>query len=91
MLKKWKIFWPLTLLLFPLLGMLFSTEIKWSVFDFIIMGIFLTAFSLGINQAFKKSKNIKFRIFIVGIIILLFFLVWAELAIGIIGTPFAGN
>jgi hypothetical protein len=91
MLKKWKIFWPLTLLLFPLLGMLVSTEIKWGVFDFIIMGIFLTAFSLGINQAFKKSKNIKFRIFIVGIIILLFFLVWAELAIGIIGTPFAGN
>ncbi len=91
MLKKWKIFWPLTLLLFPLLGMLVSTEIKWGVFDFIIMGIFLTAFSLGINQAFKKSKNIKFRIFIVGIIILLFLLVWAELAIGIIGTPFAGN
>ncbi len=91
MLNKWRIFWPLTLLLFPLLGMLVSTEIKWGVFDFIIMGIFLTAFSLGINQAFKKSKNIKFRIFIVGIIILLFFLVWAELAIGIIGTPFAGN
>lgn len=91
MLKKWSIFWPLTLLLFPLLGMLVSTEIKWGVFDFIIMGLLLTAFSLGINQTFKKSKNIKFRIFIVGIIILLFLLVWAELAIGIIGTPFAGN
>jgi hypothetical protein len=39
----------------------------------------------------RKFKSTKQRIFIVGFVLLAFFLVWAELAVGIFGTPFAGS
>jgi hypothetical protein len=32
-----------------------------------------------------------YRILIIGLILILFLLVWAELAVGIFGTPFAGS
>jgi hypothetical protein len=89
--KKWGVFYPLLLLLLPLIGMFVSNEVNWSFFDFIIMGILILSFSLGIKQALKTTKNIKYRILIIGIILILFLLIWAELAVGIFGTPFAGS
>jgi len=35
--------------------------------------------------------NLKNRILFIGILVLMFLLIWAELAVGIFGTPFAGN
>jgi hypothetical protein len=89
--KKWGVFSPLLLLLLPLIGMFVSNEVNWSFFDFIIMGILILSFSFGIKQVLKTTKNIKYRIFIIGIILILFLLLWAELAVGIFGTPFAGS
>jgi hypothetical protein len=91
MIKKWSVFSPLLLLLLPLLGMFVSNEVNWSFFDFIVMGILILSFSFGIKQVLKTTKNIKYRIFIIGIILILFLLLWAELAVGIFGTPFAGS
>jgi hypothetical protein len=39
---------------------------------------------------FRKMKTKK-KIIITIIVIVILFLVWAELAVGIFGTPFAGN
>ena len=91
MIKKWSVFSPLLLLLLPLLGMFVSNEVNWSFFDFIVMGILILSFSFGIKQVLKTTKNIKYRILIIGIILILFLLLWAELAVGIFGTPFAGS
>jgi hypothetical protein len=71
--------------------MFFSNEINWSFFDFIIMGILILSMSFGIKQVLKATKNIKYRILIIGIILIVFLLVWAELAVGIFDSPFAGN
>lgn len=89
--KKWVVFSPLILLLLPLIGMFVSNEINWSIFDFIIMGILILSMSFGIKQVLKATKNIKYRMLIIGIILIVFLLVWAELAVGIFGTPFAGS
>jgi len=86
-----RIFYPLFLLLIPLIGMAISDEINWSVFDFIIMGFLLILLSIGINFVIKHVKNLKNRFLYIGILVLIFMLIWAELAVGIFGTPFAGN
>ena len=89
--KKWSVFSPLLLLLLPLIGMFVSNEVNWSFLDFIVMGILILSFSFGIKQVLKTTKNIKYRILIIGLILILFLLIWAELAVGIFGTPFAGS
>lgn len=89
--KKWSVFSPLLLLLLPLIGMFVSNEVNWSFFDFIVMGILILSLSFGIKQVLKTTKNTKYRIFIIGIILILFLLIWAELAVGIFDSPLAGS
>ena len=89
--KKWGVFYPLLLLMLPLIGMFVSNQFNWSFFDFFIMGILILSLSFGIKQVFKTTKNTKYRILIIGTIVIVFLLVWAELAVGIFDTPFAGN
>jgi hypothetical protein len=89
--KKWSVFSPLLLLLFPLVGTLVSNEVNWSFFDFIIMGILILSMSFGIKQVVMTTKNTNYRILIIGMILLVFTLIWVELAVGIFDTPFAGN
>ena len=89
--KKWGVFYPLLLLLLPLIGMFVSNQINWSFFDFFIMGILILSLSFSIKQVLKLTKNIKYRSLILGITVIVFLLVWAELAVGIFGNPFAGN
>jgi len=86
-----RILYPLLLLLIPLIGMTITDEINWSPFDFIIMGFLLTLLGIGINFVINRTKNFKNRILYIGILVLIFLLTWAELSVGIFGTPFAGN
>jgi uncharacterized membrane protein len=89
--KKWVVFLPLLLLLIPLIGTLVSNEVNWSFFDFIIMGILILSLSFGIKQVLKATNNRMYRMLLIGVILFLFLLVWAELAVGIFDTPIAGS
>ncbi len=89
--KKWSVYSPLLLLLFPLVGTLVSNEVNWSFFDFIVMGMLILLVSFGIKQIIKRTNSMHYRILLIGSILLIFLLVWAELSVGIFGTPFAGN
>jgi hypothetical protein len=89
--KKWSVFSPLFLLLFPLVGTLVSNEVNWSFFDFIVMGILILSMSFGIKHVVTTIKNTNYRILIIGMILLVFILIWVELAVGIFDTPFAGS
>jgi hypothetical protein len=71
--------------------MTITDEINWSTFDFIIMGSLLIALSIGINLVSTRVKNLKNRFLYIGILVLIFMLIWAELAVGLFGTPFAGS
>ena len=86
-----RIFYPLFLLLIPLIGMIFTDEINWSLFDFIIMGFLLIGLGFGIHFVSTRTKSLKVRIVYILIVCLVFMLIWAELAVGIFGTPFAGS
>jgi hypothetical protein len=86
-----RIFYPLFLLLIPFIGMMLTDEINWSVFDFIIMGIFLLLLGIGIDAISRKTENKKNRILYSALLIFVFLLIWAELAVGIFGSPLAGS
>lgn len=75
----------------PLLAMQFTDDVNWSIFDFVVMGFLLLFFSLGIDITMKKVKNENVKILYVILTILIFLLIWAELAVGIFGSQFAGD
>lgn len=71
------------LLLIPFIAMQFTTEVKWTLMDFIVAGILLLSTGLACNFVIQKVKNTKFRIAICLSILAILLLVWAELAVGI--------
>lgn len=79
------------LLLIPLITMQFTNEVVWNSFDFIVMGILLLSTGLLCEFVLRKVKSLQGRIIICGAILFALFLIWAELAVGIFGTPFAGS
>ena len=86
-----RIFYPLLLLFIPLIGMWITDEINWSPLDFIIMGFLLTILGAGINFVINYTKNFENRTLYIGILVLIFLLIWAELSVGIFDSPIAGN
>ena len=79
------------LLLIPLIAMQLTNEVNWSLFDFMIMGAMLTITGLLGGVIFKRVKNSGYRLILTITIVLILFLLWAELAVGLFGTPFAGD
>jgi hypothetical protein len=79
------------LLLMPLIAMQFNTGVNWTLSDFFIAGILLFGTGLLCEFILRKVKTIKYRILICGIILFALALVWAELAVGLFGTRFAGS
>lgn len=75
----------------PLIAMQFTTEVNWDWRDFAVMGILLLTTGLTIELVMRKVPKTAHRIAICGAILFTFFLIWAELAVGIFGTPFAGS
>ena len=79
------------LLIIPLIAMQLTDEVEWSLFDFIIMGTLLLITGLMGEIIFKKVKKYKHRVILYVVVSITFLLIWAELAVGIFGTPFAGS
>ncbi|WP_242928655.1 hypothetical protein [Pontibacter vulgaris] len=79
------------LLSIPLIAMQFTNEVNWGVGDFVVMGILLLGTGLVIELVIRKVRNMDYRIGLIAFILVALFLIWAELAVGIFGTPFAGS
>lgn len=77
-------------LLVPLIAMQFTEEVNWSVFDFIIIGTLLIG--AGFTYELVATRvNAKYRTLVAAVIAISVVLIWAELAVGVFGTPFAGS
>jgi hypothetical protein len=77
------------LLLFPLVAMQFSDEVNWTPADFLVFGTMLVCACGAYELATRASANKTYRIAAGVAVATAFILVWANLAVGIIGA--AGN
>jgi len=71
--------------------MQFTNEVDWSARDFVIMGVLLFGTGLLCELVMRKVKSVQNRILICAALVFVFLLVWAELAVGVFGSPFAGS
>ncbi|MBL7047445.1 MAG: hypothetical protein ISR95_07480 [Candidatus Marinimicrobia bacterium] len=79
------------LLLIPFIAMQFTDEVNWSLFDFVVAGALLLGTGQMCELVIRKIDKIKYRIAICVALLVVLILIWAELAVGIFGTPFSGQ
>lgn len=80
------------LLLIPLIGMWVSDDWNWSLLDFILAAIFLAVTRAGALLFAFGIRTSKLRLAVAGVAVVLFMLLaWIELAVGLFGSPVAGN
>jgi len=79
------------LLFIPFLAMQMTTEVNWLLFDFMVMGALLLGTGLMCEFVLRKVSTVKYRILLCLSILTLFLLIWAELAVGVFGSPIAGS
>jgi peptidoglycan/LPS O-acetylase OafA/YrhL len=79
------------LLLIPLIAMQFTNEVNWTLSDFIVGGTLLLGTGLICDLVIRKTKNIKYRTAICLGTLIILLLVWAELSVGVFGTPISGH
>lgn len=75
----------------PAAAMQFTREVDWTASDFVIMGLLLAALGLGIEAAMRWLRDWPARLAAATAVVLVFLAIWAELAVGVFGTPFAGS
>lgn len=79
------------ILLLPLLAMQFTDEAAWDLFDFAIAGVLLLGTGVIYVLSARMVRTARYRVVLGLALAVALFLVWAELAVGIFGTPFAGT
>lgn len=74
------------LLLTPLAAMQFTDQVRWTAFDFAVAGGLLAAVGLGLEMAVRRSGSLAYRAGAAVAILTAFLLIWANLAVGFIGS-----
>jgi hypothetical protein len=75
----------------PLIAMQFTDEVQWNVFDFIIIGALLLGTGLMYELLATKLTTTTQRGVLAVVLLVVLVLIWAELAVGVFGTSFAGS
>ena len=81
----------LTPLLIPWFMMQIADDVNWSFADFAMMGGMLLILGQVLYFLVNATSRSKHAVALTIVVLLLFLLTWAELGVGLFGTPFAGN
>lgn len=79
------------LLTMPLVAMQLTDEVNWTLSDFVAAGVLLFGTGLLIELVLRRVRSGKQRLVLCAVILAALLLIWAELAVGVFGTPFAGQ
>jgi hypothetical protein len=81
----------IALLFIPLLAMQLTSEVNWSSSDFLVAGILLFSTAFIFDLVWRNVRNGTYRMLLLITLVVFFLLIWAELAVGVFGTPFGGS
>jgi hypothetical protein len=73
------------LLLLPLAAMQFTSEVDWSLSDFVVMGALLGGCGLVLELATRKATSLYYRFGATVAVAASFLLIWVNLAVGLLG------
>lgn len=76
----------LLILMIPLIAMQFTSEVNWTAFDFVAMGVMLFSAGLAYVLISKMRDNLAYRMGVGVAVVTGFVLVWMNLAVGLIGS-----
>lgn len=79
------------LLLIPLIAMKFTDEVNWELSDFMVAAGLLFGTSLLCELVMRTIQRKRMRLVLCFSLVLVFLIIWAELAVGIFGTPISGH
>lgn len=79
------------ILMIPLVAMQLTGEVNWTLSDFVIMGVLLSGIGMTFVVASRFVKTRQNRIVLGAVLLFILLFIWAELAVGIVGSPFAGS
>lgn len=79
------------ILLIPLVAMQFTDEVDWGITDFVIIGALLFGTGMIYEFGVKKLRTITQQMIAAAVLLAALLLIWAELAVGVFGSPFAGS
>ena len=93
--QKHSVFWwpmwiTVAVLLVVFLASLLSDQATWSIYDFLIGGGLIFVFATIETILWNKLKS-QHRLFVVLFILLVFLILWAEMAVGLFDSPLAGS
>lgn len=79
------------ILCIPLIAMQFTNEVNWTLSDFVAAGVLLLSTGVAIELVIRNMKTGTSRTIALVVILIALFLIWAEMAVGIFGSPIAGS
>lgn len=79
------------ILFVPLLAMQFTDQVNWTVADFMVAGALLMITSVLIEFVLRKVTATKYRIALCVTLLVGLILILIELAVGLFGSPLAGQ
>jgi uncharacterized membrane protein YgdD (TMEM256/DUF423 family) len=79
------------ILLVPLVAMRFTREVNWGLLDFAVAAVLLAGAGSLYVLLTHKLRTAPQRRLIGGGLLLTLLLLWAELAVGVFGSPIAGS
>ncbi len=68
-----------------------ALTMDWSAFDVAILAALLGTLGIGVEVAMRFFHSRPARLAASAAVLILLLVVWAELAVGVLGTPFGGS
>ena len=81
----------LLLLVVAIAERLQPSEVNWSGFDYLIAGLLVFTAGFTLETVMHRWRQHKMRWWIMALILVIFALLWLELAVGIFGSLLAGT
>lgn len=81
----------LALLALPAVAMLFTAEVNWGPEDFAVGAVLLLGTAFVLDRVLGSGWSKRTIVLASAAVLLALLFVWAELAVGLVGSPWAGS